>query len=146
MLGAVSRLHASMDCTGRALKGMVYVGVDERRRNGVLGMTELALATALSDEQRAFVSTIQTSGEALLRVINDILDFSKVEAGKLSIETADVDVRAVVAECAELLGPRAAEKGIAFAYLVSPKVPGIVVGDGLRTVSTLWHNSRAGRW
>ena len=67
--------------------------------NGVLGMTELVLATALSDEQRAFV-----------------------------------------------LGPRAAEKGIAFAYLVSPKVPGIVVGDGLRTVSTLWHNSRAGRW
>ena len=100
--------------------------------NGVLGMTALVLDTELSETQRDFVNTIQSSGEPLLRVINDILDFSKVEAGKLSIEVVDTDVRSVVEECAELLGPRASQKGLAFGYLISPQVPNIVASDATR--------------
>jgi len=54
--------------------------------NGILGMTELALETDLTTEQREFIETARYSAEGLLTIINDILDLSKIEAGKLELE------------------------------------------------------------
>jgi PAS domain-containing protein len=57
--------------------------------NGIMGMTELALGTQLTKEQREFLTTIDSSAESLLSLINDILDFSKIEAKKLELDPTD---------------------------------------------------------
>jgi hypothetical protein len=54
--------------------------------NGVMGMTDLALDTELTKEQREYLETVKISADSLLTVINDILEFSKTEAGKVDLE------------------------------------------------------------
>jgi len=97
--------------------------------NGILGMTELALGTELTQEQREYLTTAKESGEGLLGIINDILDFSKVEAGKLELEKIDFSVYDCVAEILKVLALRAHEKGLELACEVHPQIPPLLVGD-----------------
>lgn len=88
--------------------------------NGVIGMTELLLQTHLAPDQKEFVETIRDSGEALLTVIDEILDFSKLEAGKMTIENIDFNLRTVMEEVADLLAPAAQQKGLEFTLAMDP--------------------------
>ncbi len=97
--------------------------------NGVLGMAEVLLSTPLSDKQRRFVATINRSGQSLLTIINDILDFSKVEAGKLSLECIDFDLRDNVEDCVEMVAERAHAKGLEIACRVPEGIPKFLRGD-----------------
>ena len=105
--------------------------------NGVIGMTSLLLDTGLSAEQREFVETVRTSGDALLTLINDILDFSKIEAGHLDLEAHPFDVRQAVEDALDLVAQAAAGKGVELAYVVEDGVPGAVVGDVSRVRQVL---------
>src|SRR5262249_3672543 len=80
--------------------------------NGILGMTELALETALSVEQREYLTIVRSSAEALLGVINDILDFSKIEARKLELESLEFDPRDLLDSVVKSMALRAGQKGI----------------------------------
>jgi len=100
--------------------------------NGILGMTELALDTNLTQEQREYLAAVKSSGDALLRVLNDILDFSKVEAGKLDLELIEFCLQDCVGETVKALAVRAHEKGLELAYQVGGEVPQRVVGDPVR--------------
>jgi PAS domain S-box-containing protein len=97
--------------------------------NGILGMTELALDTDLTREQRECLQMVLTSGESLLTVINDVLDFSKIEAGKLELEPAPFPLRDSLADAVRSLGLRAQQKGLELACHVAPDVPDLLLGD-----------------
>jgi signal transduction histidine kinase/DNA-binding response OmpR family regulator len=100
--------------------------------NGVMGMTDLALETALTPEQREYLETVKMSGDTLLTVINDILDFSKIEAGKIDLEAIDFDLRESLESTLKTLALRADEKGLELLCEVAPEVPEIVRGDSSR--------------
>jgi two-component system sensor histidine kinase/response regulator len=100
--------------------------------NGVMGMTDLALDTELTQEQREYLDTIKMSADSLLTVINDILDFSKIEAGKVDLDMADFDLRDNLERMLKTLALRADEKGIELLCEIAPEVPGVVHGDSSR--------------
>ncbi len=97
--------------------------------NGVIGMTELALGTNLTAEQRDYLETVRTSADTLLYVINDILDFSKIEAGRVEMEDVDFDLRDCVETSLKTLAVRAAEKNLELICDVAHEIPPFVLGD-----------------
>jgi signal transduction histidine kinase/CheY-like chemotaxis protein len=99
---------------------------------GVLGAAELLAATALDREQRVLVQTVAHSAEHLLGVVNQVLDLSKIEAGKVEIEDAIVDIRASAQLVLSMFQKMAREKGVALDLTVGADVPPHVRGDPLR--------------
>jgi signal transduction histidine kinase/DNA-binding response OmpR family regulator len=97
--------------------------------NGVLGMTELALDTELTAEQRSYLGMVKSSADSLLAVINDILDFSKIEAGRLELEPVGFDLRGSLEPIMKTLALRVAEKNLEIHFYVRPEVPDTLMGD-----------------
>jgi PAS domain S-box-containing protein len=100
--------------------------------NGVIGMTDLALDTDLTAEQREYLETVKMSSDSLLTVINDILDFSKIEAGKIDLEAVDFNLRDCLETTLKTLALRADEKGLELLCEIAPDVPEVVEGDSSR--------------
>jgi signal transduction histidine kinase/DNA-binding response OmpR family regulator len=97
--------------------------------NGIIGMTELALQTELSAEQREYLQMVAASGDALMAVIDDVLDFSKMEAGKIDLDPVDFDVRNGIGDTMRAMAVRAHLKGLELAYEVHADVPAAIVAD-----------------
>ncbi|HSB69907.1 MAG TPA: GAF domain-containing protein [Candidatus Methylomirabilis sp.] len=97
--------------------------------NGIMGMTELALDTELTAEQREYLGMVKASADALLGIINEILDFSKIEAGRLELEPVRFSLDAVLGQTLRTLALRAHQKGLELACQVLPDVPDALVGD-----------------
>ena len=100
--------------------------------NAMIGMTELALATRITREQREYLNAIQGSADALLTLVNDLLDFSKIEARKLQLDRVGFTLRDALEDTMRVLAPRAHQKGIELACHIHPDVPDALVGDPLR--------------
>ena len=100
--------------------------------NGVMGLTDLALDTNLSGEQRSYLDGVKSCAGSLLRILNDILDFSKIEAGKLELEAIEFDVRETVEAIVKILGIRAAAKNLKLAVDLDPAIPSRMLGDAGR--------------
>jgi len=97
--------------------------------NAIIGMTELALGTSLSLEQRDYLEMVKISGESLLGLLNDILDFSKIEAGRMELEVIDFDLRTTVENAVAMLAHKAQGGGLELTCHVMPDVPTALLGD-----------------
>ncbi len=100
--------------------------------NGILGMTQLALSTPLSQEQREYLEAVKTSASGLLMILNDVLDFSKIDAGKLELDPHPFRLRETLDDAVRMFAIRAEEKHIELICSVSAEVPDTVVADAGR--------------
>ncbi|MBK1619797.1 hypothetical protein CKO42_15365 [Lamprobacter modestohalophilus] len=100
--------------------------------NAILGMTHLALQTALDTKQRNYIEKAYRSAEALLGILNDILDFSKIEAGRLTLEQVELSLDEVFGNLATVIGFKAEHKGLELIFDLPPELPSALVGDPLR--------------
>jgi len=99
---------------------------------GILGMTQLALATQLDIEQTEYLQTVKSSADSLLDVLNDILDISKIEAGRFEISADPFDPRECVQDALRTLEAGAAQKNLKLECRIDPGVPATLLGDHLR--------------
>lgn len=100
--------------------------------NAIIGMTELALDTPLTDDQRQCLRTVKSAADNLLGIINDLLDFAKIEAGKIELDPAGFSLRAALGDTLRALAVRAHRKRLELIYHVQPDVPDALVGDAGR--------------
>jgi two-component system sensor histidine kinase/response regulator len=100
--------------------------------NAILGMTELALDTPLTEDQRQYLKTVKSAADNLLGIINDLLDFAKIEAGKLVLDPADFSLRAALGDTLRALAIRAHRKGLELVSHVQEGVPDALTGDAGR--------------
>ncbi len=97
--------------------------------NGIIGMTELALNTKITEEQRDYLESVMISANSLLGLINDILDFSKIEAGKLELTPTQFSLRDCMADTMTTMAIAADNKGLELVYSVPANIPDAVIGD-----------------
>ncbi|HSS36962.1 MAG TPA: response regulator, partial [Patescibacteria group bacterium] len=97
--------------------------------NAIIGMGGLLSETPLDEEQRDYVETIRTSGDALLTIINDILDFSKIEAGRVDLAAEPFALRRLIEGTLDVIAPTAASKGIELAFTIADDLPMAFLGD-----------------
>lgn len=100
--------------------------------NGVMGMLQLLQTSDLDMEQREHVATALQACRRLVRLLSDILDLSRIEADKLVIHSAPLELAEVVRHVIDLFMPMARENGVALNFSLDPSIPKWLQGDAPR--------------
>lgn len=133
----VSEARRARDEQSEAAKGksIFFAAITHELRtplSGALGAAALLSDTRLKPDQRAYLDAVRESAGHALSLIDDILDLTRLEAGRLALNTGPVDLRALLESIAEVLAPKAAEKGLSFSHAVDADVPAALEADPAR--------------
>jgi signal transduction histidine kinase/ActR/RegA family two-component response regulator len=133
------RARQSAELAGRTTSQFLAMMSHEIRTplNGVVGFTELLQDTPLNAEQLEFVRLAVQSGRSLLVIIDDLLDYSRIEAGQLVLDSASIDLPALVGTTLDLWQPGADAKGIQLSWSIDPAAPARIRGDPTRLAQIL---------
>ncbi|MBI5557826.1 MAG: response regulator [Deltaproteobacteria bacterium] len=107
--------------------------------NGIIGMSDLALQTDLTVEQRSYLKTVQSSAKNLLGLLNDVLDFSKIEAGQLEMEILPFDLRETIETCVQTFAAQAHDKNVELFTHLPAEIETDLAGDQLRLSQILFN-------
>jgi CheY-like chemotaxis protein len=107
--------------------------------NGIIGMTNLALALSIDAEQKDYLLLARSSADSLMGLLNEILDLSRIEAGKLTIEPVAFDPRALLDEVVRLLDVNARAKGLELRCVCEDRLPPEILADPLRIRQILFN-------
>jgi signal transduction histidine kinase/response regulator of citrate/malate metabolism len=133
-LGELEQAHETAEQANRGKEEFLARMSHEIRNpiSSILGLTQLLLTAELHPEERKYAQAIRYSCDSLLGLVNDILDFSKIDSGKLRLEKTPFDLVLALAELAEILAPKARQKGLEFIVKIGAEVPVTVLGDPVR--------------
>ena len=127
VLMLVKRLHEAVEraeAANQAKRRFVSSVSHELRTplNAIIGMNDLLRTTTLNAEQTEMVHTMHSASRVMLSLIEDVLDFSKIEAGKLTVESVDFDLHALIQSTLTIFSRQAAMKGVKLGVFVMPDV------------------------
>jgi PAS domain S-box-containing protein len=105
--------------------------------NGIIGLTHLAMETELTPVQNDFLKKIKSSSQNLLTILNDILDVSKIEAGKMDIESTELNLEKVLQDVSDILSTKIREKDLEFNIDIAENIPNLLIGDPVRLSQVL---------
>jgi PAS domain S-box-containing protein len=105
--------------------------------NAIIGLTYLLDRSALGDEQRRFVTSLQIAGRGLLGLVNDVLDLAKIEAGHMVLDEGPFSLHALLDDLAAVFGPQAQARRLELAFEVPAELPPLVRGDATRILQVL---------
>ena len=132
-MGQARRTHAPTETTPAAPEQQFLRLMSHEMRtplNGVIGMLGLLSRTRLDGAQRAYAEAAQKSAEHLLGLVNDLLDFARLEAGALEFDASPVDLEGLTRGVAELLSPKAHDKGLEIVWSVAGDAPDVIADEG----------------
>lgn len=127
---AMQRAQAAVEARSRFLANISH----EVRTpiNGMMGLTDLVLASPLAPQQREWLTLARGSAQGLLEILNDVLDLSKIEAGAMGLEHTAFDLHALLVEACRPMALRAHSKALAFSVVIAPELPESTMGDPTR--------------
>jgi len=107
--------------------------------NGILGMAQLLLDSGVTGETREYLAIIRQSANVLLHVMGDLLDLSNVEAGRLSVEAREFDLRAELGPLLRNFAAQSQLRPFTFSHRIDPRLPERIIGDPDRTRQICTH-------
>ncbi|MFT4089941.1 MAG: ATP-binding protein [Asticcacaulis sp.] len=107
--------------------------------NAVVSAANLLRRTTLSEQQREHVSLLTQSSEVLLGLVNDVLDLSKIEAGRMTVEKAPLDLKGMVRALVRLWTPQLREKRLKLEVIQTAELAPYIMTDPLRLRQILFN-------